>query len=332
MEPTPGEPWVETSDERALALVGVGARAARRSPRSAVGAYFLLAGKRVDVPNLVGPRGQRGGRLAARPRARDRVRPARVRRRPARRGDLAGPGGGRARQARARPSRASSPPARARRRCRPSRASPQDDAVAGAHATPASRPRSRTAFSDSVPEGDVISTSPEGGEHATKGRTVTLTVSKGVGGRRGAEARRAPARRRPRPSCRSSGLTADVTEQETTQPPGTVMKQDPPTGTSVDEGRHGQAHRRQGTARGAGRDDRPPDRGRGHRDARGGRLQGAGAHRARTRRNVGRVIDQSPAAGTRRSTGATVTIYLGSDPPATPTPTPTPPRPRPRRR
>ena len=32
------------------------------------------------------------------------------------------------------------------------------------------------------------------------------------------------------------GLTSDVTEQETTQPPGTVMEQDPPAGTRVDKG------------------------------------------------------------------------------------------------
>ena len=60
MEPTPGEPWVE--EERAFALVGVGARRRSRWSRSAVGAYFLLAGNRVDVPNLVGREAERGGR------------------------------------------------------------------------------------------------------------------------------------------------------------------------------------------------------------------------------------------------------------------------------
>ena len=37
-------------------------------------------------------------------------------------------------------------------------------------------------FSDDVPEGDVISSSPEGGTQATKGRTVTITVSQGAEG------------------------------------------------------------------------------------------------------------------------------------------------------
>ncbi len=39
---------------------------------------------------------------------------------------------------------------------------------------------------------------------------------------------------------------------------------------------------------------------------------------------VGRVIGQSPEAGTRRSTGGTVTIAVVPDPNATPTATPTP--------
>ena len=34
----------------------------------------------------------------------------------------------------------------------------------------------------------------------------------------------------------SAGLKSDVTEQETTQPAGTVMQQDPSTGTRVDRG------------------------------------------------------------------------------------------------
>ena len=37
---------------------------------------------------------------------------------------------------------------------------------------------------------------------------------------------------------------------------------------------------------------------------------------------VGRVIDQSPAAGESRSSGATITIFVGRPPAATPTPTP----------
>ena len=83
-----------------------------------------------------------------------------------------------------------------------------------------------------MPSGQVISTSPEGGTSLTKGRTVTVTVSKGESGVAvpkvvGLQQDDAEAQ------LQELGLTADVTEQETTQPPGTVMEQDPPTGTRV---------------------------------------------------------------------------------------------------
>jgi serine/threonine-protein kinase len=177
-------------------------------------------------------------------------------------------------------------------------------------------------FSDSVPKGEVISTSPKGGTQATKGRTVTLTVSQGsegiavpkVVGLQRAEAES---------QLQAAGLTADVTEQESTQPPGTVMKQDPPTGTSVDKG----AAVKLTVAK-----ERPevPDVTTSHptEEEATATLQKAGFKvQVRTRpdpANVDRVSDQSPAAGTRRSSGATVTIYLGSGNAAPPTPTPTP--------
>ena len=51
MEPTPGEPWVE---RRALALVGVGARRARVAAPSPPAPTSCWSGKKVTVPNLVG--------------------------------------------------------------------------------------------------------------------------------------------------------------------------------------------------------------------------------------------------------------------------------------
>ena len=85
------------------------------------------------------------------------------------------------------------------------------------------------AFSDTVPEGDVISHSPEAGKQATKGRTITLTVSQGqegvaVPGLVGNSATR------PSSSSPAAGLTAEVTEKETSQPPGTVIEQNPAEG------------------------------------------------------------------------------------------------------
>ncbi len=125
------------------------------------------------------------------------------------------------------------------------------------------------------------------------------------------------------------GLTADVTEQETTQPPGTVMEQDPPSGTRVDKG---------AAVKLTVATERPqvPDVTTNHptEEEATATLTDAGFKvQVRTRpdpANVGRVSDQSPAAGTPRSSGATVTIYLGSDsgaaatPTASPTATPTP--------
>ena len=127
------------------------------------------------------------------------------------------------------------------------------------------------AFSDDVPSGDVISSSPQAGTQATKGRTVTITVSQGSEGiavpkvvglqRDDAEAQ-----------LEAAGLKAEVTEEETTQPPGTVMKQDPRDGDPRRPRRDRRAHRRQGSARGAGRDGFAG--GGGDVDAGAGRLQG----------------------------------------------------------
>ena len=182
----------------------------------------------------------------------------------------------------------------------------------------------KQASSDSVPEGDVISTSPKGGEQATKGRTVTLTVSQGPDGIAvpkvvGLQQDEAQS------ELQAAGLDSEVTEQETTQPPGTVMTQDPASGTSVQKGT---------TINLTVAKARPevPDVTTDHpseQDATATLEEAGFKVQVRTRpdpANVGRVSDQSPAAGTPRSTGATVTIYLGSDADgaATPTPTPTP--------
>ena len=170
----------------------------------------------------------------------------------------------------------------------------------------------------------MISTSPEGGTSLTKGRTVTITVSKGASG---VEVPKLVGQQQSDAEAQLDklGLTSDVSEQETTQPPGTVMEQDPPAGTRVDKG---------ATVALTVAKARPevPDVTTDHptEDEATATLEDAGFKvQVRTRpdpANVGRVSDQSPAAGTPRSTGATVTIYLGSDSgaAATPSPSPTP--------
>jgi beta-lactam-binding protein with PASTA domain len=185
------------------------------------------------------------------------------------------------------------------------------------------RVRVREAFSDDVPEGDVISVSPPPGEPLQRGRTVTLVVSKGpegvvvpsLVGLKREEAERQLA---------DTGLTAEVTERETTQPPGTVMAQEPASGTRVNKGT---------AVRLTVAKARPqvPDVTTGNPTAEEAQaaLEQAGYQVQRRERSgdpalAGRVIDQSPDPGTPRSTGATVTIIVVAAPADTePTPTPT---------
>ena len=185
--------------------------------------------------------------------------------------------------------------------------------------------KAEEAFSDSVDEGDVISTSPKGGEPLTKGRTVTMRVSQGPQGIAvpkvvGLQVDDAQAQ------LESAGLRSEVTEQETTQPAGTVMEQNPSTGTRVERG---------ATVALTVAAQRPevPDVTTDNptADEATATLEQAG-FKVQTRERqdpdpalAGRVVDQSPDAGESRSSGATITIYVGVSPAAeTPTPTPTP--------
>jgi beta-lactam-binding protein with PASTA domain len=320
MEPTPGEPWVDEDDEERRSRWWVWAIVLFALAAIAVGAYLTVYGNRVDVPNLKGRDAseaadvahRRGLEIAFVPRVSDDVpRDEVISQQPA--------AGERVKEGSTVTAIISSGKGEA--------PVPAVEGQSQADAEKAIRDagfktKVRKAFSDSVAAGDVISTSPAGGQSLTKGRTVTLTVSQGSEGvtvpklvglqRADAEAR-----------LEQVGLTADVTEQETSQPAGTVMKQDPPTGTRVDKG---------AAVKLTVASERPevPDVTTNHptEEEATAILQQAGFKvQVRTRpdpANVGRVSDQSPAAGTRRSTGATVTIFLGSDAAATPTPTPTP--------
>jgi len=176
-------------------------------------------------------------------------------------------------------------------------------------------------FSESVPEGDVISQSPEGGRQATKGRTVTITVSQGV---EGIEVPRLTGLQREAAEQQLAGLglSADITEEESTSEPGTVTEQDPAAGTSVEKGAAVQLT----VAK-----ERPevPDVTTGNPTVEEATqtLEEAGFKVATDPRPdpalAGRVIAQRPEAGTPRSTGGTVTLVVGEDE-AAPTPTPTP--------
>lgn len=323
LDPAPGEPW-EEEEERgsrpwiwavvALAVIAL-----------AIGAYLLLFGNRVDVPRVVGREADeaaeilqdRGLEVALVSRESDDVPRDEVISQDPDAGESVREGttvtleisGGR--------GTVPVPVVEGQS---------EDDAVRALEEA-GFKTEVEQAYSDSVPAGQVISTSPKGGNQATRGRTVTVTVSRGAQGiavpklvglqRDEAEAQ-----------LEAAGLKAEVTEQETTQPPGTVMQQDPPTGTRVDRG---------ATVQLTVAKERPevPDVTTDNPtvEEASAALEQAG-YEVATREQpvddpalVDRVVDQSPAPGTRRSSGATVTITVGTgaaEPTPTPTPTPTP--------
>ena len=222
MEPTPGEPWEEERRSRwwVWALVAFALAAI------AVGAYFTFAGKQASTS-----RTSWGARRARRPTSRTSA-GWRSRSSPRVSDDVPRdevisqdpPAGDRAKEGATITAVISS--GKGEVPVPSVEGQSEDDAVAALRDA-GFKTKTETAFSDTVPEGDVISTSPEGGTSLTKGRTVTITVSKGASGVAvpklvGLQQSEAEAQ------LDELGLTADVTEQETTQPPGTVMEQDPP--------------------------------------------------------------------------------------------------------
>ncbi|HYQ78939.1 MAG TPA: PASTA domain-containing protein, partial [Solirubrobacterales bacterium] len=89
--------------------------------------------------------------------------------------------------------------------------------------------------SDAVAAGRVIRSEPGGGKTATKGSTVTLFVSRGpkliavpvvVGSQRETAVQR----------IRSRGLQASVSEEESSEPKGRVIRQSPDAGSKVEPG------------------------------------------------------------------------------------------------
>jgi beta-lactam-binding protein with PASTA domain len=167
--------------------------------------------------------------------------------------------------------------------------------------------------STTVQEGFATRTVPEAGTKLEIGSRVRLYISSGpervevpnvVGqSRASAESR-----------LEAVGLTPVINEQESDQPEGRVIGQDPSAGASVEEGS------RVTITVSTGRQEVsvPAVVGLSESSARA-RLSERGFN-VRVRRmdaegdDIGNVLRQSPAAGTERREGATVTIFVGREP------------------
>jgi len=179
--------------------------------------------------------------------------------------------------------------------------------------------------SDTVPAGDVTRTVPPGGSLADRGSTVKLYVSAGPGqvtvptvvgqDQAGAQA-----------TLANSGLKVSAVTQESDQPAGTVLSQDPSAGATVDKGSTVTIV----VAREANRVTVPGVVGEDEGSA-SATLSAAGLGVSIADRSVsspdkdGQVLAQHPQAGGRVSQGSTVTITVGRF--SGPAPGPKPPSP-----
>jgi serine/threonine protein kinase len=168
--------------------------------------------------------------------------------------------------------------------------------------------------SDSVEEGLVVRSEPGGGNTATKGSTVTLFVSRGpklvkvpvlVGAQRETAVQR----------LRSHGLEASVSEEESSEPKGRVIRQSPDAGSRVEPGSTVAIVVSKGEK--AEEEAKVPNViGRERREAveairAAGLTPSVEEEETPVAGKVGRVIDQFPPPGQELEPGATVTITVG---------------------
>jgi len=179
--------------------------------------------------------------------------------------------------------------------------------------------------SDIVKAGDATRTVPPGGSQADRGSTVKLYVSSGPGqvtvpGVVGEDQAGAQA------TLGNSGLKVSAVSQESDQPSGTVLSQDPGAGANVDKGSTVTIV----VARQANRITVPGVVGDDEGSA-SATLSAAGLGVATADRAVsspdqdGQVLAQHPRAGRSVTQGSSVTITVGRFS----GPSPTPPRPSP---
>jgi eukaryotic-like serine/threonine-protein kinase len=168
--------------------------------------------------------------------------------------------------------------------------------------------------SDSVESGQVIRSEPGGGQTATNGSTVTIFVSRGpklvavpvlVGSQRETAVQR----------IRSHSLTPSVSEEESSEPKGRVIRQSPDAGSKVEPGATvsivvsgGEEEKEQAKV--------PNVIGKERREAvealrAAGLTPSVEEEETEIAGQVGRVIDQFPPPGSEEEPGTTVTITVG---------------------
>jgi serine/threonine-protein kinase len=168
--------------------------------------------------------------------------------------------------------------------------------------------------SDSVEAGLVIRSEPGGGKTVTKGSTVTLLVSRGpkligvpvvVGSQREAAVQR----------IRSRGLEPSISEEESPEPKGRVIRQSPDAGSKVEPGST------VAIVVSAGEEEEetakvPNVIGKERRQAveairAAGLTPSVEEEETEVPSQVGRVTDQFPTPGSEQEPGSTVTITVG---------------------
>jgi serine/threonine-protein kinase len=167
-------------------------------------------------------------------------------------------------------------------------------------------------YSSSAEKGNVVHTSPGGGETATNGSTVTIFVSRGptlvkvpvlVGGQRRVAVQQ----------IRGLGLVPEVGEEETeSAPAGEVLNQSPSAGRDVELGSTVAIV----VARSKQRVRVPNVVGKERREAvetirEAGLAPFVEEEETEVESQIGRVLEQSPTSGTRRPEGAEVTLTVG---------------------
>ncbi len=167
--------------------------------------------------------------------------------------------------------------------------------------------------SDSVPAGTVIRSEPGGGKTATNGSAVTLLVSRGpkligvpvvVGSQRETAVQR----------IRSRGLEASVSEEESSEPKGRVIRQSPDAGNKVEPGSTVAIVVSSGEEEETAKV--PNVIGQERREAveairAAGLTPSVEEEETEVPSQVGRVVDQFPPPGSEQEPGSTVTITVG---------------------